>query len=224
MFANGLQMNRDQHKTMVTIKPYLDCRKQKQDGTYPLKIRVTSNRKSFYLPTSFSLEQKFWDQKKLRVKSNHHNYKWLNLSLAKRLLEIEETMLQHESAEQLSPNELRQHIGRTQNPLGVSPFTRQLISKMEAENKHGNAQVYVQALSKLESHFGSNLSFENLNHSLLTTFQERMMREGMSVNGMSTYLCTLRAVYNKAIEANLVDRGKYPFHRFKYIVFSALLF
>lgn len=200
---------------MVTIKPYLDCRRQKQDGTFPLKIRVSSNRKSFYLVTSFNLTKKYWDQKKSKVKSNYSNHRLLNLCIDKRILEIEELLLLHGSPEKLSIVELRQLIENRQKPVSVSGFARQLIRTLEAENKHGNALVYHTALKKLESHFGSNLSFEDLNFSLLTTFQQRMAQEGMSVNGISNYLRTIRALYNKAIQANLVDKSNYPFHRFK---------
>ncbi len=130
---------------MVTIKPYLDCRKQKQDGSYPLKLRISSKRKSFYLATSFSLETKHWDQKKLKVRSHHPNHRLLNLFIFKKTLEVEEIILLHANPEGLSIMELRQLIERRQNPVGVCDFTRQIIANMESENKHGNAQVYSQA-------------------------------------------------------------------------------
>jgi len=200
---------------MVTITAYLDCRKKKQDGSFPLKVRVSSNGKSFYLQTGISLEKKFWDPKKTKCLQICPNFKLINLRIAKRILAVEEIILLHDGSEHLSVLELRQIIERKENPIGVSEFTRQLITEMESRDKHGNAQVYFQALAKFESHFGQKIAFESINLSLLNTFHERMNKEGLSTNGISVYLRTLRAVYNKAIEAGHVNRGRYPFHRFK---------
>lgn len=51
---------------------------KKKDGTSPIKIRITQNRKSRYINIGFSVLKSQWDIKKERVKSNNPNYKNIN--------------------------------------------------------------------------------------------------------------------------------------------------
>ena len=51
---------------------------KKKDGTRPIKIRTTIKRKVQYLNLGISVSESQWDLKKLRVKSNHPNYKHYN--------------------------------------------------------------------------------------------------------------------------------------------------
>src|SRR6056300_261489 len=51
---------------------------KKKDGTSPIKIRITQNRKSRYINIGFSVLKNHWDIKKERVKSNNPNYKKIN--------------------------------------------------------------------------------------------------------------------------------------------------
>lgn len=69
-----------------TIKVVLYPRKDK-DGLYPVKIRVTENRKSNYINLKFSLEKKYW-LKTGRVSVSHPNHKELNFLIEKELKQI----------------------------------------------------------------------------------------------------------------------------------------
>jgi integrase len=66
-----------------TIKVVLYPRKDK-DGLYPVKIRITENRKSHYINLKFSIEKKFW-LKTDRVSVSHPNHKELNFLINKEL-------------------------------------------------------------------------------------------------------------------------------------------
>ena len=178
-------------------------------------MRVTAHGNSYYLPTSITLEKKFWDSRSNKVLQKYPNAKLLNLAIAKKKLTIEEVLFSQDNVEELSIHELKLVLNRQDSRTSFNEFTRKLIGKLKKENKYGNAQVYEQTLSKLESHFGGTLSFNQVSYGLLCSLRDKMTTEGMSVNGMSVYFRTIRAIYNKAIEANLVDRSLYPFYRFK---------
>lgn len=52
---------------IVTFKAFLDERHQKADSTYPLKIRITGNRKLKEIPLSIYLKGNEWDKKNNRA-------------------------------------------------------------------------------------------------------------------------------------------------------------
>jgi hypothetical protein len=55
----------------------------KKDGTYPLALRITKNRKSSYIFLEYSIRKEDWSADDQRVKSSHPNSTRLNHFLIK---------------------------------------------------------------------------------------------------------------------------------------------
>ncbi|WP_255154956.1 Arm DNA-binding domain-containing protein [Ferruginibacter sp. HRS2-29] len=52
----------------TSIKVSLDTRRSKADGTYPIILRLTHNRKTTSIKTGIHLKKEDWDEKALKVK------------------------------------------------------------------------------------------------------------------------------------------------------------
>lgn len=139
----------------------------------------------------------------------------INVFIAKRMVTIQQITLEQTNFQELTFEGLKRLVLQKRYTNSVSEFTKKLITEMKAQDKHGNAQVYSQTLNKLEAEFGNTLGFLDIHLVFLRNFESKMIEEGMSTNGRSTYLRTLRAIYNKAIEAGLAERSQYPFDKFK---------
>jgi integrase len=72
----------------ITIKVVLWTRKDK-NKLYPVKLRITEDRKSSYINLGFSVEKRFWLKSTNRVSSSHPNYLEYNFIIDKKLQEIE---------------------------------------------------------------------------------------------------------------------------------------
>ena len=72
----------------ITIKVVLWTRKDK-NKLYPVKLRITEDRKSSYINLGFSVEKRFWLKSTNRVSSSHANYLEYNFIIDKKLQEIE---------------------------------------------------------------------------------------------------------------------------------------
>ena len=57
--------------TTATVKLVLRKHKRKADGTAPVWLRITANRKSRYLSTGIYLEPRHWNETKQRVRAAH---------------------------------------------------------------------------------------------------------------------------------------------------------
>lgn len=71
----------------TTVKAVLRPDKARADGTAPLWIRITANRKSRYLATGIYLDPKHWNKTKARVRKSHPLAPALNARLEEHVLD-----------------------------------------------------------------------------------------------------------------------------------------
>jgi integrase len=91
-------------------------------------------------------------------------------------------------------------------------FSDKLISQMIEVNRTGNAIVYQTAVNRLLSFYGrDDLGFHEIDYSLLDHFSHHLSMKGLKQNSISNYFRSIRAIYNKAIKAKIVERASYPF-------------
>ena len=102
---------------MASIKIVLWKHDKKKDGTFPLAIRITQNRKTRYIFTGKYILEKDWDKDLSKVKKSHTNSARLNNYLLKKLTEVDSIALEAEgSKEFISSKQIKnkaKHKGRT---------------------------------------------------------------------------------------------------------------
>jgi integrase/recombinase XerD len=81
---------------MGSIKAVLR-QKENKDGTFPLAIRITKDRKSSYIYIGQHLDKKYWDPLKRHVKKSHPNSARLNNLIAKKIAETNNKLLEIET-------------------------------------------------------------------------------------------------------------------------------
>ena len=59
---------------MATVKSILDIRRQREDNTYPLKIRIIHQSKGREFSFHISLLSSFWNAHKQQVSKSYPNY------------------------------------------------------------------------------------------------------------------------------------------------------
>ena len=90
-------------------------------------------------------------------------------------------------------------------------FTQSEIEKLKKGKYLSNAVIYQTAMNAVMDFKESDFAFEDLNHSMLTDLETHFRAKGHKVNTISNYMRTIRAIYNRAIKAGVVDREIYPF-------------
>ncbi len=80
----------------------------------------------------------------------------------------------------------------------------------------GTARSYMFVVSVLQDfNREKELKFKNVNYAFLTRFETAHFEKVNKANGLSIYLRAIRATYNKAILAGIVEREYYPFECYK---------
>lgn len=196
---------------MANAKIILDTRRAKSDGSFNVVIRVTHFKKVYTINTGVSVMEKYWDEKNSEVSKAHPNSKLLNLKVSKHFFLIQKAILKLE--DDFSIEDLRDLIdGKPKEKLTTfKSFADELISQMMQIGQTGNALVYQTAVNRLIGYCGKDISFVELNFTLLDQFRHHLLISGLKQNSISNYFRTIRAIYNKAIKLKLVDRSCYPF-------------
>lgn len=95
----------------------------------------------------------------------------------------------------------------------VFPFFDQLVKQFTDNKKIGNASVYKTVKNSLFKFRKTNqLHFSDITLTFLHKYESFLYSEGLKGNGISLYMRTLRAAYNKAIAQKVVDIRLYPFN------------
>ena len=99
----------------------------------------------------------------------------------------------------------RYRVVMTGSTLGA--FTEKLANEMEPGGSHRTAKAYRTASARLIEFSGNkNLSYEHITPELLGDFQTALKAAGRSMNTISCYMRTLRAIYHKAIAEGRIAR------------------
>jgi integrase/recombinase XerD len=76
----------------------------------------------------------------------------------------------------------------------------------------GNAIVYQTAVNRFMGYCSNrDVYFSDIDYTLLDNFSHHLIKSGLKQNSISNYFRSIRAIYNKAIKAKIVDRSNYPF-------------
>ena len=204
---------------MLTTKVLLNKVRKKKDGTFPLVIRITYNRKTIYLPLGYNLTEKDFDARNQRVRSSSKvasNITRLNNGIQDRLGKIYDTVARLEQEgkmEGLNMSSLKKEIlGKKIQNGDFYEFTESIIQELLQARKYGNAEIYRTLKNRIKKfHDGDSLTFRQIDYAFLKRLEARHYAAGNTPGGISVYLRTLRAIYKRAIKTGIVSEEHNPF-------------
>lgn len=200
----------------------LDTRRQKKDGTYPLVMRLGHNERTTAIPLGISLLEKDWDAKNKAVRKSYggvSSIARLNNTIQKKKAEAMDIIMKLEEKDQLdtlSVAELKDRIYQPEASQSFFNYANFLIEELKKSNRFGSARNYKGVVSVLKDFCGGkDLPFKQLTYQFLCKFETNHASKGNTANGLSVYMRAIRAIYNKAIKAGIVEKENYPFTNYK---------
>lgn len=202
----------------ITYKFLLNTRRDSDDGMYPVILRVYSNRSYKEYALKISVSPKYWDGNTQNVKPGYDNYEEHNLRITTLRNKIKKLILLAElndtplTATHVLDNITPAVSKKTNKQSSILKYAYDIISKLTADGKVGNALVYTTAINKFKTFVKKDsFTFEDLNYRKLMDYHSYLVQEGVSVNTISVYMRSLRAIYNRAIKEGIVSASDYPF-------------
>lgn len=205
------------------IVPSLDTRRAKKDGSFPIVLRLTHKKNSTTIPTGFSVDKKDWNEEKRIIRGTCKKYtsaNRINNTIQQRKAELIDKLGKLDDRGGLRIMSLSQVkaklVKKGAESKSVFEYTNQLMEELNANKQFGTARGYQDALRAVKKfQNGRDLTFYDLNLAWIVKFENNHLGRGLSVNGLSTYLRALRAIFNKAIKAEIVEKEAYPFDKYK---------
>ncbi len=213
----------------------------KTDKLFPVRIRVTHNRETAFLPTKFRLPADKITKEKHTIKP----------CTARTEVEAEVNALQKyveqmgRKIDNYSARELADHLekfleiraGVCKDYIDFIEYGEKLAEKMIADGQVGQGQKYLLTLRTIQKFTGSDtLNIADITSRWLRQFEEWLLSKPSAANkknadpknlktvtttGVALYMRAIRAMFNKARdEFNDEDRGEivishYPFNKYK---------
>jgi integrase/recombinase XerD len=202
-------------KKEVTTAIILDSRRQKENLTYPVKLRVTYKRKQKYFSVGKSYTtdewEKVWTQERPRDSFMKKRIELLEKkSKADDLIKKMQSFTFYEFE--------KKFIQRNVEPDDVFSAYKERIDSLNAEGRIGTSDSYLYSKKSIQSFYKKKkLYFEDINPEFLKDYESYLLNleKPRSKNTIGIYLRPLRALFNDAIRKGTVSRELYPFGKRK---------
>lgn len=207
----------------ASIVVSLDTRRAKQDGTFPLIMRLGFDNRTIPIPLGYSFKLEDWDETARQVKKSYKGSETVtrlnNLIQKKKANALDIVMKLDENGElkRLSVADIKQRIVNKQGNQSFFKYADTLIASLKEAKRFGTAQSYQDVVNVLKGFVHKkDLAFSAITYDFLKRFETaHLAKEGNGLNGFAVYMRTIRAIYNYAIKAGIADKELYPFDAYK---------
>lgn len=204
--------------------------KKYADGTHPIMIRITANRKARYIATGYSVNKENWDEQNSRLleskvkndpsKKVLSNAKAINADIELKLNDIIRVKQQVSLTDGIQSS---QHIkDKAVNKYNASSdffvYADKIVLDLSEQNKISTSKNFRSVLKRMEGFVSTkSLLFTDITVDFLKQYQTFLIKEGIKPNTINFHLKTIRNILYKAMNESepLMTQDKNPFQRFK---------
>ncbi|TDE17671.1 site-specific integrase [Dyadobacter psychrotolerans] len=189
----------------------------KVDGTYPLALRITKDRKHSYIHIGQSVNLEDWDAVACKVKKSHRNSVRLNNLIAQKLAEASDTSLELQAKKKDVSAKLVAKKIKPKKGVTFFAVAKEFTDNMTKEGKYNRVPTDLSRLKNFEEFLETkNIDFSEITVALLNRFKAHLKGDKkLSDRTIVNHLILIRTIYNQAILAEIADPRAYPFGRGK---------
>ena len=202
-------------KSNITFKLFIFKRKVKADGTIPVYLRITQNRKYRVITTGISVDEKHWNPDKGEIRKNHPRYKALNSQLDQIVYEAKQAASELPKDKQ-KIRVIKETLSKSENPdRCFFEYSERFYDTLKKNNrywaeKHTRVTVgfFKDYLKK------SSYPFDAIDHLTLEGFNRYLKQvKGNNVNTVHKHFQAFKRIYNQALMDDVIKVN--PFDKFK---------
>lgn len=204
------------------IKAILYKAREREDGKQPIYIRVSRAGKASYKSLKTYINPKLWDEDMCKVKKKHPNHAELNRRIAKLITSLEQAEARLlADDESISSKEVIVASGRTELE-DIFKFCSHYIKKFDNKRQMVTHERFVMHMNKLYEFMKTQglpepkLYFDKINVTFLKRYHHFLLKTKKNKkNTIWATMKNIRALFNAAINEDVIKQDVYPFRKFK---------
>lgn len=185
----------------------------KKDGTFPIYIRITKNRKSSWLSTDISVLEKDWNEDKGKVKPSHPNSARINALLKQTEVKYHSEVLKAEDHNlELGVKGIKHKI--VGKDVSVFPIAaKELLENYKAQGNIGTYDKCKTIVKKLTDYMHSeNYTFQDLDIRHLSNYRQFLLKDCNNKNStVNSNLKFIKTVFLYAQKMEYIPLTLNPF-------------
>lgn len=215
----------------TTIKTMLNTDRARNDGRYPLVLRIIHDRRKKIIYTPYHLFQSEFNSETQRVLPSKESGLTkqksddINRYIRNKREQLERILIQlkKDTQKEYTADDIicKLKTQRTTKYL-LSYFKMEIIS-MRQVNRFGSATLYNSTMNSLQRFANtSKITFKDINYRFIADYTRYLEGKGLSRNTIHMYMRNLRSVYNKAQKEGIIHFRQSPFSDFSMGVMPTL--
>lgn len=202
---------------MATATIYLDTRRRRDDGTFPLKVTISHHGQVAHIPLGIHIRRDQWDRKRRQV-AQHPNKQFYNQFLASRLADVTAALIRLKESGAFAGKTITQVRDLVQAEImpqeaACGDFKARWMSFTDRHTNARTRELYAATWDLLGQYCTGidTIAFSDISRQWLEGFDLYLSKRGNNANTRSIHIRNIRAVFNDAMDAGITVA--YPFRR-----------
>ena len=217
-----MQINPLQKGELIpNVSMFIDLRREKKDGTYPVKLRVFYQKVQRLYRTSIDCTEKEYNS---AIVSTKVRREFLELRTRLRAVEMKakQVISVMETFDWIDFE--KRMFGSSNSSMNAFEYYQEYELQLHNDGKiltEENYRLSRKSLIRFQKHIGAKtdvLPFYQITVDYLKHYEKWMLAEGRSMTTIGFYLRPLRAIINLAIENGNYTAENYPFGKKRYVI------
>ena len=204
---------------MASISLKLDRRRATARGLYPIQFLLSSKGKVTTIGTGVNIRPEHWNgEVNKAVLPKCPNARAINESIESLFFKYTNTLRNLENDGKLvgkSVTEIKKLLVEVRSGSSKESLTDYFSRYAESRRTEKSREVYRYTLKTIRAFDNEEVPFEKVNVIWLKAFDAHLEKQGVGINTRAIHFRNLRAVFNSAINDDLIGLEYYPFRKFK---------
>ncbi len=201
----------------ITVK--LDKRYRLSNGKYAVKLSVSRNGKTLYIPLGIEVREEDWEPtgKNQNYVKNVKEKTALNMHIRSRLSQAEQTIRDLQLKGLLRKFDNKQLImylsGDRKEVEKIKYFSYQAKECLKEKKNKDSLDTYNSAIKALCRHYNyDTLLLSDIDKKMLEEFSSKLKKEGLKINTIANYIDRIKVIYKFAYDNGDIESPLPRFH------------
>ena len=201
---------------MASIAIVLKKNKTKADGRSPIYYRIIHLRKSYYISSEITIEERYWDENKGRVRTAHINSGRINHHLSKTQLEIHEKMSKQLLEHNCIDIEDIKSSAKSYKSIDFFKYCEPIVLSYKVRGIETDKSI-TSTINAVRKFVGRNrLNIEDINYQFAKQF-ELFLKTERNLKGTTIYghFKNLNMIFKRIVQDKIIPYSSNPFLKYK---------